>query len=64
MWINLSLPGQNGRHIADNICKRVFMNIKCSVSIRILPEFVPKGPIDKKLALVQVKACRLFGAKS
>ena len=26
-------------------------------------KFVPKGPINNKSALVQVMACRLFGAK-
>ena len=26
-------------------------------------KFVPKGLVDKKSALVQVMACRLFGAK-
>ena len=26
-------------------------------------KFVPKGPIDNKLALVQVMDCRFFGAK-
>ena len=26
-------------------------------------EFVPKGPVDNNSALVQIMACRLFGAK-
>ena len=32
-------------------------------SFQISPKFVPEGPIDNKSALVQVMACRLFGAK-
>ena len=48
------------------IFKCTFLNEKCCILIRISPcslKFVPKGAIDNKWALVQVKACRLFGDK-
>ena len=47
--------------LADDIFKRIFMNEKCCISIRISFKFVLKHPIDNKAALVQVMACRLFG---
>ena len=33
------------------------------ISIYFSLKFVPKGPIDNKSALVQIMACRLFGAQ-
>ena len=39
------------------------MNENFGILIRISLKFVPKCPIDNKLALVQVMAWRLFGAK-
>ena len=57
--VNSFLPGQIGRHFADDIFKRLLMNEKLCISIRISLKFVPKGPIDNKSALVQVMAwCR------
>ena len=47
--LNSSLPGQNGRHFADDIFRRLFMNEKYEnlcIFIRISLKFVPKGPID------------------
>ena len=44
--IGLSVPGQNGRHFADDIFKCIFMNEYFSILIRISLKFVPKGPID------------------
>ena len=65
LWcsFNSSPPGQNGRHFADDIFKRIFKNENCSISIRISPKFVPKGPIDNKSALVQAMAWRRTGDK-
>ena len=40
-----------------------FHEWKCCISIQILLRFVPKGPINYKLALVQVMAWRLAGNK-
>ena len=54
-----SLPGQNGRHFADEIFKCIFMNEKLRVLIQISIKFVPKGPVDNDLVLMQVIAwCR------
>ena len=58
-----SSHGQNDHQFADDIFKRIFMNGKfCNVIlIQISLKFVPKGPIDKKSALVQVMAWRRKG---
>ena len=63
LWVNSSLPGQNGRHFADDILTCIFMNEKGCISIRISFQFVPKGPIDNMSALVQVMAWRRTGDK-
>ena len=47
-------PRQNGCHFADNIFKGTFMNEMFWISLPISLKFVPKVPIDKKSALVQV----------
>ena len=54
--LNSSLPVQNGRHFTDGTFKHILMNEKFFNSIRISLKFVPKGPVDKKAALVQVMA--------
>ena len=41
---------------ADDFFKCIFMNEKFCISIRISLKFVPNGPIDNKLPLVQVMA--------
>ena len=46
------LPGQNGRHFADDIFLCIFTNEKFCILIKIPPKFVPKGPIDNKPAFV------------
>ena len=56
-------PGQNGRHSADDIFKCIFVNEKFRISIRISLKFVPKGPINNKLALIQVMVWRRTGDK-
>ena len=55
-------PAQNGRHVADDIFKNIFVNKNVRISIGISLTFVPSGPIDNKCALVRIMACRLFGA--
>ena len=50
--INSSPPGQNGRYFADNIFKRICLNEKVQILIKILQKFVPEGPIDNNPALV------------
>ena len=62
-FINSSLPGQNGRHFADDIFECIFMNEKFFILIQISLKFVPKGPNDNKSALVQVMAWRRTGDK-
>ena len=53
---------RNGLHFADDISKRIFANENIRLSIQFSLKFVPKGPIYIKSPLVQVMACRLFGA--
>ena len=57
------LPGQNGRHSAEDIYKCIFMNEKFCILISIPLKLVSKGPVDNKSALVQVRACRQTGDK-
>ena len=49
-------PSQNGRHFADGIFKRIFLNENVWISIKISLKFVPKGPINNIPALVQIMA--------
>ena len=62
-FFNSSPPEQNGRHFADDAFRCIFVNESLCISIQSSLKFVPKGQIDKKSALVQVMAWRLFGAK-
>ena len=57
-------PRQNGRHFADDIFKRIFLNENMWISIKISLKFVPKGPINNIPALVQIMAWRRPGDKS
>ena len=50
--INSFAPGQNDRHFADDIFKRIFLNENISNLIKIPLKFVLKGPIDKNKTLV------------
>ena len=60
--INSSPVGQNGRYFTDDLINCISVNEKFCISIRIAQKFVPKGPINKKSALVQVMAWRRTGA--
>ena len=53
----------NGRHFVDDIFKRIFFNENVWSSIKISLKFVPKGPINKILALFQIMAWRRPGDK-
>ena len=44
--------GQNGRYIADDIFKSIFMNEKFCVLIKISLKFIHKGPIDNNPSLI------------
>ena len=61
--INTLRPRQNGRHFPDNIFKRIFLNQNVRIPIDISLEFVPKGPINNILAVVQIMAWRRPGDK-
>ena len=50
--LNSSLPGQNGRHIVDNIFICIFVNENFCILIKISLKFVRKGPIDNNPAFV------------
>ena len=50
--VNTLRPRQNGRHLADDILKCIFLNENIRIPIEISLKFVPKGPIDNILALV------------
>ena len=54
---------QNGRRIADDTFKRIFLNETIIISIKISLKFVSKGPIDNIPALVQIMAWRRLGDK-
>ena len=50
--INSSTPGQNGRHVADDIFKWIFVNEKLCILIKISLKIVPKSSVDNNQALV------------
>ena len=57
--LNNLRPRQNGRHFADDIFKRIFLNENIWIPIKISLKFVPKGSINNIPALVQIMAwCR------
>ena len=48
--------------ISQTTFLNAFLEWKCWNFDWIFSEIVPKGPIDNESALVQLMACRLFGA--
>ena len=60
---NTLRPRQNGRHFADGIFKRIFLNENILIPIKISLKFVPKGSINNIPALVQIVAWRRPGDK-
>ena len=56
-------PRQNGRHFADDIFKCIFVDENVWIPIKISMKFVPKGPINKISALVQIMAWYCPGDK-
>ena len=54
---------QNGRHFPDDIFKCIFLNESIWISFEISLKCVPKGPINKIPALVQIMAWRRPGDK-
>ena len=61
--VNTLGPRQNGRHLADDIFKCIFLNGNVWISIKISLKFVPKGPINNIPSLVQIMAWRRPGDK-
>ena len=55
---------KNGRHFADDIFKRIFLNENIWIPVKISLKFVPKGSIYNIPALVQIMAWRRPGDKS
>ena len=54
---------QNGRHFPYDIFKNIFLNENVWILIKISLTFVPKGPVNNNLALVQIMAWRRSGDK-
>ena len=61
--VNTLRPRQYRRHFPDDTFKWIFLNENVRISIKISLKFVPKGPINKIPALVQIMAWRRPGAK-
>ena len=61
--LNTLRSRQNGRHFADDIFKRIFLNGNVWISINISLRFVPRGPINNIPALVQIMVWRRSGDK-
>ena len=60
---NTLRPRQNGRHFADDIFKRIFVNENLWIPIQISLKFVPRGSINNIPALVRIMAWRRPGDK-
>ena len=61
--INTLRPGQDGRHFADDIFTRIFINENCCIFIKFSLKYVRKDPNDNNPALVQIMAWRRSGDK-
>ena len=55
-WANVKTLRQNGCHFRDIIFKCIFLNEYMFILMKISLIFVPKGPINNILALVQIMA--------
>ena len=62
-WVNTLRPRQNGRHVADDIFKCIFLNENILIPTKISLNYVPYGLIDNMAALVQIMAWRRPGDK-
>ena len=60
MCVNKLRPRQDDPRFSDDILKYIFFNENIWISINISLKFVPKGPINNNLALVQIMAWRLL----
>ena len=62
-WVNTLRPRQDGRHFPDDTFKWIFLNENVQILIKISLKYVPHGPINNILALVQIMAWRRPGDK-
>ena len=64
IWpIWLLRPRQNGRRLAHDVFKCIFLSENVWILIKISLKFVPRGPINNIPSLVQVMAWRRLGDK-
>ena len=61
--LNTLRPRQNGRYVADDIFKCIFLNENVWISLKISLKFVPKVRINNIPALVLIMAWRRPGGK-
>ena len=61
--INTLKPRQNGRHFADDVFKRIFLNENIWIQINISLKFVSRAPINNIPTLVEIMAWRRQGDK-
>ena len=54
---------QNGRHFADNIFNRIYVNENCRILIKNSLKYVPNAPINNIPSLFQIMAWRRSGDK-
>ena len=59
LQVNTLRPRQKGRHFPGDTFKRIFLNENAEISLK----FVPKDPINKIPALLQIMAWRRPGNK-
>ena len=59
--LNKLRPRESGHNFADGIFKYIFLNENVWIPMKIPLTFVPKGPIENTLALVQIMAWRSTG---
>ena len=62
-YFKSSPPGQNGRHLAGDIFKCIFLNENVPILLEISLKFVPMVQINNIPALVQIMAWRWPGDK-
>ena len=63
-YFNTFRPRQNGHHFADDVFKCLYLNGNVWFLLKISLKFVPKGPINNILSLVQIMAWHRPGDKS
>ena len=61
--VNTLRPRQNGRHVADDMFKCIFLNENVWIPIEISLKFIPKGSINNNPALFQIMAWHHPGDK-